>query len=398
MPKRHAMYQIQLVCLAVIAIGLTLAPVHALARMQTTAEPEARRHKAADGTMVDYTLLVPKGFDKSRPTPVLVAIPPGDQSAAMVEAANVNYWKGLADRGWLVVALAAPAGKLFHAGAEKYVPEVLTVALIDVAVEGGKPHLAGVSNGGVSAFRIAIDRPDLFASLTVLPGVPLEDDVQRLERLRGVTVTILVGENDGAVWRDGARTTTEKLRSLGVTAQAEVIPSQGHLLELKPDKLAAIFDPLRAAAAEDRRLVNAVLDDFHDAAAKADGPRYFAHFAPDAVFLGTDGTERWTLEQFRAFAEPYFSKGRGWTYTSTRRAVTLSPSREAAWFDEDLSNTRFGLCRGSGALIKLDGVWKITQYNLSVPVPNDLTDKLVEMIRAMPAPAPAAPEPAPQNP
>jgi hypothetical protein len=38
--------------------------------------------------------------------------------------------------------------------------------------------------------------------------------------------------------------------------------------------------------------VAGVLDDWHDAAAKADEPRYFAHFSSDAVFMGTDATER----------------------------------------------------------------------------------------------------------
>ena len=39
-----------------------------------------------------------------------------------------------------------------------------------------------------------------------------------------------------------------------------------------------------------------VLDDWHAAAAAADEDRYFAHFAPDAIFLGTDASERWTRD------------------------------------------------------------------------------------------------------
>src|SRR6516162_8245242 len=48
------------------------------------------------------------------------------------------------------------------------------------------------------------------------------------------------------------------------------------------------------------------LDDFHDAAAHADEARYFGHFAPDAVFLGTDATERWDLAAFGEYAHPHF--------------------------------------------------------------------------------------------
>ena len=47
------------------------------------------------------------------------------------------------------------------------------------------------------------------------------------------------------------------------------------------------------------------------AAAHAHEPRYFAHFAPEAVFLGTDAAERWDLGAFRAYAHPHFAQGKG---------------------------------------------------------------------------------------
>ncbi len=124
-----------------------------------------------------------------------------------------------------------------------------------------------------------------------------------------------------------------------------------------------------------------VLDDFHDAASKADGLRYFNHFAEDAIFLGTDGTERWTVKEFKAYANPYFDKGRGWTYTKKSRHIYFSPDGATAWFDEALENVKYGECRGSGVLIKSGGVWKIVQYNLTIPIPNSLARKVVEMIR-----------------
>lgn len=116
--------------------------------------------------------------------------------------------------------------------------------------------------------------------------------------------------------------------------------------------------------------ISKVLDDWHDAAAKADEERYFAHFATGAVFLGTDGTERWTLPQFRAFAHPYFAKGKAWSFRSTRRDVEFSG--DVAWFDEDLDTPNLGPARGSGVLLKTgSGEWKIAQYNLSIPIPNE---------------------------
>src|SRR5260370_41840685 len=44
-----------------------------------------------------------------------------------------------------------------------------------------------------------------------------------------------------------------------------------------------------------------VLDDWHAAAAAADEARYFAHFAPYGVFLGTGAAARRTVPARRAF-------------------------------------------------------------------------------------------------
>lgn len=143
----------------------------------------------------------------------------------------------------------------------------------------------------------------------------------------------------------------------------------------------------------DRSQVASVLDTLHDAASKADERRYFACFAPDAVFLGTDASERWSTEAFRAYAHPIFSQGRGWTYTMTERHVTLSPDGRTAWFDEMLTNAKYGTCRGSGVLTRSpNGPWLIQQYNLSVPIPNDMLADVAEQVRAFERSQKATPE------
>ncbi|MCA9312121.1 MAG: nuclear transport factor 2 family protein [Phycisphaerales bacterium] len=136
------------------------------------------------------------------------------------------------------------------------------------------------------------------------------------------------------------------------------------------------------ASPANMKAVNEVLDDFHDAASEADFDRYFAHFAEGAVFLGTDDTERWSLDEFKDFARPYFSKGTGWTYEAVERHISLSDREAVAWFDERLTNEKLGPCRGSGVLVQGDdGRWRITQYNLTIPIPNELADRVTEMIR-----------------
>jgi len=124
-----------------------------------------------------------------------------------------------------------------------------------------------------------------------------------------------------------------------------------------------------------------VLDALHDAASDADGERYFDLFAPNAVFLGTDARERWTLDEFKAFAAPHFASGDGWTYTLKPGTRHIRVQNDIAWFDELLHNDSYGTCRGSGVGRRIDGDWKIEQYVLSFTVPNDAAQDVVRIIR-----------------
>jgi len=131
----------------------------------------------------------------------------------------------------------------------------------------------------------------------------------------------------------------------------------------------------------DRQAIERLLDDFHLAASEADGERYFGHMSPDMIFLGTDASERWTKDQFQAYSMEFFNTGQGWTYRPMERHVFLGSGSDAAWFDERLFNEKYGECRGTGALRKIDGTWYLSQYNLAFPVPNDVAPELMRLIR-----------------
>jgi hypothetical protein len=135
-------------------------------------------------------------------------------------------------------------------------------------------------------------------------------------------------------------------------------------------------DPLLTAK------VAAVLDDWHKAAAEAKLDRYFGHFTPDAVFLGTDAGERWTRDEFLKYAKPYFDKGKAWSFKPVRRTISFSKDNSVAWFEEMLDTPNLGPARGSGVLVWDGLMWKIAQYNLSVPIPNDIFKDVKKLIDA----------------
>ncbi len=131
--------------------------------------------------------------------------------------------------------------------------------------------------------------------------------------------------------------------------------------------------------------IDYVLDTFHQAAADADQKVYFSLLDEQAIFLGTDSSERWTKKEFAAFVTPYFSKGRGWLYRPTQRNITLikqsKKGEQLAFFDELLDNNTYGRCRGTGVLRLTPEGWKILQYNLSIPVPNAIASDIVKEIQ-----------------
>ncbi|MEM6524539.1 MAG: nuclear transport factor 2 family protein [Bacteroidota bacterium] len=127
--------------------------------------------------------------------------------------------------------------------------------------------------------------------------------------------------------------------------------------------------------------IHALLDDWHKAAANADFEKYFSYFESDSsIFMGTDATERWTVAEFRPWSKPYFDRGKAWSFKATERVIYFSKDRKTSWFDEVLDTPNLGPSRGTGVLTRTLEGWKISHYNLTVPIPNEIVGNVVEQI------------------
>jgi len=127
-----------------------------------------------------------------------------------------------------------------------------------------------------------------------------------------------------------------------------------------------------------RQQVNAFVDRWHDDAANT-RPEYFDKIAPQGVYIGTDKTEVWTRDQFKAWAKPFWDKKKAWAFTAQKRNVYFSPDKKYVWFDEQL-NTQMGTCQASGVLRNTGKGFLIEHYQLSLAVPNELLDSFTRMI------------------
>jgi hypothetical protein len=116
--------------------------------------------------------------------------------------------------------------------------------------------------------------------------------------------------------------------------------------------------------------LDALIDGLHEDAHVGNFKSYFERYSPDAVFLGTDKVERWTIEEFKEYGEPAFADGHGWTYKVVER--NWEGEGNIRWFDEILFNEKLGHCRGTGVAKLINDEWKIAHYALTMLVPNSI--------------------------
>ena len=135
---------------------------------------------------------------------------------------------------------------------------------------------------------------------------------------------------------------------------------------------------IATSAQDQKKAINTFLDSWHKDAANADFKNYFDKIAEDGIYIGTDATENWNKKQFEAFAKPYFDKRKAWNFTSLERNIYFSSDKKLVWFDE-LLDTQMKICRGSGILEFKNGKWKIKHYVLSMTIPNDNADAVIEV-------------------
>ena len=139
---------------------------------------------------------------------------------------------------------------------------------------------------------------------------------------------------------------------------------------LKATVVSLALLPAMSLADNQRAAIDALIDGLHQDAHEGNFHTYFDRYTPDAVFLGTDKSERWTIDQFKVYAEPAFEDGHGWTYSVKER--NWEGEGSTRWFDEVLLNEKLGHCRGTGVVELIDGEWKIAHYALTMLVPNEI--------------------------
>lgn len=127
--------------------------------------------------------------------------------------------------------------------------------------------------------------------------------------------------------------------------------------------------------------VHRALDAWHGAAAEGDVDGYFARLAEDAVFLGTDATERWTRDEFLDYTRAVHAKSGGmWAIEPFDRHVVVEGDH--AWIDEGLRHVNYSDWRGTGVLRRDGQDWTIVHYSMTFTIPNGVTRQVQQIVEA----------------
>ena len=231
---------IKFLCVALIAVLATWGG--------TAAGDILSKRGSFGGLDVAYRVIVPKNFDSTHAYPTVLHFTGGPQTMDIVERSLKADWQRNAEaRGYIVISPASPNGELFSEGADRIFPAFIEHILHEYPVQGGKLHVTGHSNGGVSAFHVASLYPKYFISLTGYPGQLNDATEELIDALRPLCIYMHVGERDTS-WRESMQREADGLRSRGLKVSFIIEKNQVHRLDTQLDNLAdRIFDELEAS-------------------------------------------------------------------------------------------------------------------------------------------------------
>ena len=222
--------------LAAIVVGASLARVSAEMIEKTG---------TFGGLSVTYKVVLPDRYDPAQTYPAVLVFTGGPQTLQMAGNTLETDWRKEAERrGYILVSPGTPDGSLFVEGADRVFPELIEQVLRDYKIRGF--HIAGHSNGGLSAFHVAAKYPQYFATLTGYPGLLDRRDVARKGALKPMCIFMHVGERDTG-WMSAMLKQAQDFKQKGFKVKITVEPNQAHRLRAQEINLSTrLFDQIES--------------------------------------------------------------------------------------------------------------------------------------------------------
>ena len=197
--------------------------------------------KAADKEM-PYSIYVPKGYDKKKSYPLMVAL----HGLGASDRGMMRYrgFTQLAEKhGYIVVAPMGYSSRGWYGSrgqtsrrgnprnlgelSEKDVLNVLAITRRELKVNPKRIYLMGHSMGGGGTWHIGMKYPDLWAGLApIAPAAPR--NINDLAKAKHIPVILVQGDRDRLVPVSGARRWTAKMKNLKMDHSYIEVKGGGH--------------------------------------------------------------------------------------------------------------------------------------------------------------------------
>jgi poly(3-hydroxybutyrate) depolymerase len=189
------------------------------------------------GMQVTYRVILPDNYEATRAYPTILHFAGGGQTLQIVERSTETDWRATAEKqGYIVISPAAPDGRLFFEEGARIFPAFLDQILKSYRVAGGKLHVTGHSNGGLSAFHVASMFPQYFLSVTGYPGLLDSTRPESLAAVQSLCLYMHVGDQD-ASWLRAMQAEYTLMKQRGANIRFTVEKAQGHRLDVTKDAL-----------------------------------------------------------------------------------------------------------------------------------------------------------------
>jgi poly(3-hydroxybutyrate) depolymerase len=198
------------------------------------------------GLPIQYKVLLPPAYDKAKAYPMVLVFTGGPQTFPMTGSTIEADWRAEAEkRGYIVVSPAAPDAGLFFEGGDRAFPDFLDMLGRDYRI-AGKIHVAGHSNGGLSAYHIAAKYPAYFSTVTGYPGLLEPGEMARAPGLKPLCLFMHVGDQDLG-WSGAMQDEAKALKASGYRVQFQIEKNQVHRLKAKEIDLSRrLFDEIES--------------------------------------------------------------------------------------------------------------------------------------------------------
>lgn len=186
-----------------------------------------RSESIHDGLTRVYHLHVPEGIDTTGPRPLVVALHRFTETGPAM--ARMTGFNAIADREGFYVVYPDGYRRSFNFVGDERADDVgFLAALIEelagaFAIDRERVYLTGASNGGFLAYRVACERPELFAAMAPVMSIMARAVAEGCAPARPTPLLIIHGDGDPIVPIDSTRITAGPGRSIDVLSTVETV-------------------------------------------------------------------------------------------------------------------------------------------------------------------------------